>query len=344
MNMFEYKRLLTGIGLCTGILLLTIGCKNLTIQKYQAEIDSISLRIVPDKRVDICSIKAKTSNKGVVILTGETTSFNAKNEIIKTLSKQSIDLIDSIIILPDTLENKKYLGLATLSVINLRKQPDHRSELVSQSLLGTPLLVLKDKDSWLLVQTPDHYIAWTEKNSVGMKTQTDMLRWRKAKRIIYTSNSGWILNSPDHSKVVGDIVAGSILEATGESKGYINVLLPDGRKGCVDKNAIMDFDQFRNQGQADADKLIIRAFSLLGVPYLWGGSSSKGVDCSGFVQYIYFLNGIILTRDASLQALHGNPVSILQNFDKLKKGDLLFFGSKENWHQHVTHVAHLPWK
>ena len=72
---------------------------------------------------------------------------------------------------------------------------------------------------------------------------------------------------------------------------------------------------------------------------MWGGSSVKGVDCSGFVQSVFFRNGLILARDASLQALHGSPVDITAGFGNLRRGDLLFFGSKENGIAHVTHVA-----
>ena len=85
--------------------------------------------------------------------------------------------------------------------------------------------------------------------------------------------------------------------------------------------------------------IVRSASTFIGLPYLWGGSSSKGFDCSGFSQTVYYLNGIILLRDASLQALHGINVDISQGYGQLKPGDLLFFGTKENSKLHVTHVA-----
>jgi gamma-D-glutamyl-L-lysine dipeptidyl-peptidase len=322
------------------LIICTLACCTTPAKKdIQSEIDSISVRFVPDKRLGICKITSSEGGKNTLILTGETTDIQAKREIIKTLDNKGISLIDSIIVLPDTINNEKYLGLVTLSVINLRKDPDHRAELVSQAILGTPVMVLKNKGSWLLIQTPDKYIAWTESSSVNRMRRTEMNLWKKSERVIYLENSGWIYSGLEQSSIVGDLVAGSILQKSGESQSYVNVILPDGRKGVVIKKDVMSFDTFRSQTINNADGVIKRAISLLGVPYLWGGSSTKGVDCSGFVQTVYFNNGLILLRDASLQALHGRPVDISGGFGLLREGDLLFFGSKVNTDLHVTHVA-----
>jgi len=325
--------------LFAGIMLTIIDCTNPVKEDFQSEIDSIAIRFVPDKRMGICKISSREGDDNTLILAGETTNILAKQEIIKTLNSHGISLVDSIIILPDTILNEKFMGLVTVSVINLRKNPDQRAELVSQAILGTPVLVLKNDNSWLLVQTPDNYIAWTEKSSVNLMSRAEMNRWKKADRIIYLDNSGWIYSGPDKSGVVGDIVAGCILEMTGESKGYVNLILPDGRRGVVDKKSVVSFNMFRNKALKDAGGVLKMASSLLGVPYLWGGSSTKGVDCSGFVQTVYFMNGLILCRDASLQALHGFPVNISLDFSLLREGDLLFFGSREKTALHVTHVA-----
>lgn len=335
-----YKHLAYNFVLFAGILTALVGCKTPFVKDRQSEIDSLAAKWVPDQRVGICKITAKTGKDGKLILRGETTNPEAKNGIIKALNNQSIKIIDSILILPDTIRNEKFMGLVSISVINLRKQPDHRSELVSQSILGTPVLILKNENSWLLIQTPDQYIAWTEESSVELMNRSEITAWKNADRVIFLENSGWIYkNQSTDSDVVGDLVAGSIMVKVGESKGYVNIVLPDGRKGYVNEKEVMEFDIFRNQRKPGGEKVLRVASSLLGVPYLWGGSSTKGVDCSGFVQTVYFMNGLILMRDASLQALHGDPVDISKGFSQLRKGDLLFFGSKEKLKSRVTHVA-----
>jgi len=326
--------------LITASIFIFSSCRNVKVLGYQKEIDSISAHYVPDQRLGICSVSIKTGKDGTLILRGETTEPNARDEIINTLNKHGILLIDSIILLPDTTVNVKYSGLVNLSVINLRKEPDHISELVSQSIMGTPVRILKNNNSWFLIQTPDKYIAWTESSSLTSMNNSEMNRWKNSERVIYIRNSGWIKkDASDDSGVIGDLVAGSIMEKTGESKSYIKVKLPDGRQGYVNSKDVTDFNTFRSQAQPDGEEIIKTALSMLGIPYLWGGSSTKGADCSGFVQTVYFLNGIILKRDASLQALHGIPVEISKDFKKLQEGDLLFFGTRRDSEQHITHVA-----
>jgi SH3-like domain-containing protein len=305
----------------------------------QIVIDSISSCFIPDKRLGIRDISVRTAVEGTLILSGETTNPDIKDAVIKTLSNRGNKLIDSIIILPDTLVNKKYTGLVTLSVINIRKLPDHRAEMVSQAVLGTPVRILKNQSGWLLVQTPDHYLGWTESSSVESMTMAAMTQWKWSDRVITIVNSGWIYSSPSESGVTGDFVAGCIFVREGESGVYTKVRLPDGREGYLSSRSVMDFNKWRTNVKCTGDNIIRTASTFTGLPYLWGGSSSKGFDCSGFSQTVYSLNGIILLRDASLQELHGMKVDISKGYGLLKPGDLLFFGTKENSELHVTHVA-----
>jgi gamma-D-glutamyl-L-lysine dipeptidyl-peptidase len=325
-------------GFLTAILLLS-GCQSSDNSKLQSEINLIASKYVPDNRTGIFNVRIISTRKSIT-LKGETTSEAAKAAIIKALVNQGITLSDSILILPDTLKNKKYSGLVTLSVVNLRKEPDHAAELVSQARLGTPVKILKDQHSWLLVQTPDNYISWVERSSIVRMDKQEMARWKKRDKVIYLENTGWLYDTINvNAGVTSDLVAGCILNKTGYLNGYVKVSLPDGRYGFVEKQKVMDFSTWENTIKCTEDNVCAVARTLMGIPYLWGGSSAKGVDCSGFVQSVYFMNGIILQRDASLQALYGTIVDIAGGYNDLRKGDLLFFGSRENRKDHVTHVA-----
>jgi gamma-D-glutamyl-L-lysine dipeptidyl-peptidase len=317
------------------------GCKSSLEKTVRAQvlIDSISEQFLPDHRMGISDIKVQIGGEGAFILTGETTNPLEKYVIIKTLSNQVNNLIDSIIILPDTINNKKYTGLATISVINIRKQPDDRAEMVSQALLGTPVRILKNEKSWLLIETPDHYIGWTESYSIEKMTVAEMTEWKHSKRVITLENSGWVYESPDESDLIGDIVAGCIFVKKAENQGYTEVRFPDGREGYIRSKSVMDFNNWRVNINCTEENIVRSASTFIGLPYLWGGSSSKAVDCSGFSKTIYYLNGLILFRDASQQALHGLNVDITSGYGQMKPGDLLFFGSMENSELHITHVA-----
>jgi SH3-like domain-containing protein len=340
MKISDFIRLILLFGLLSGISFTLSDCNHAVENNRQSEIDSIAARFVPDQRIGICSISASDTKEGSLVIRGETTNTEAKNEIIKALNNQGTKLIDSILILPDTLTNEKFMGLVSISVANLRKHPDHKSELVSQSLMGTPVCILKKENSWMLIQTPDRYIAWTESSSVVPVNLKERISWKKSERVIYIKNSGWIYKeASDKSDIVGDLVAGCIMEKSGKSGSYILIKLPDGRGGFVNLNDVQDFNIFRSQSRPETDNVVKTAASLLGISYLWGGTSSRGVDCSGFTKTVYFMNGLILMRDASQQALHGAPVDLAGGFSQLQRGDLLFFGSVQDSKPRVTHVA-----
>jgi gamma-D-glutamyl-L-lysine dipeptidyl-peptidase len=339
MRTFYYNRLYFCFFFLLLLFLSWSGCKGPENKNLQKEIDSIALVHVPDPRIGICNVTAKQSEGGVIILSGETTDPSVKTDIAKALDKDGIKFIDSILVLPDTIINKFYTGLVTLSVINLRKEPEQSAELVSQARLGTPVKILLDNNSWLMVQTPDKYIAWTESSSIKLLTKSEMKLWKKSERVIFLENTGWIYSSPAEKDVISDVVAGDILQRADESHGYVKVILPDGRTGYVSAKKVMDFKTWEKSADGNPANICNRAESMLGIPYLWGGTSAKAADCSGFTQTVYFMNGFILQRDASLQALHGQTVDLSGNFSHLMPGDLLFFGPVRNGKPRVTHVA-----
>jgi hypothetical protein len=203
--------------------------------------------------------------------------------------------------------------------------------------MGTPVRILKKTDEWYLIQTPDRYIAWTNQYAVQPMSNSEMDQWRKSDRLIYTETFGIAYEDIKKATVLCDLVAGAIVEKKIVEKDITEISLPDGRIGYVSSKNWLDLKQWRDTISLNSEKMIATGKRFLGFPYFWGGTSTKAVDCSGFVKTVCFLNGTILERDASQQEKHGQALDIMQGYNSLQKGDLLFFGRKEPFK--VTHVG-----
>jgi uncharacterized protein YgiM (DUF1202 family) len=304
------------------------------------DIDSIVHKFVPDNREGIADITFIKNSDGSCLFKGETDQPELKSAIRTFLAARNISFTDSLLILPDTSQIKYTKGLVSVSVCNMKRNPSHSSELVSQSVMGTPVRVLKKRGGWLLIQTPDRYLGWVTAGSIAVLSEKEMKLWRQSEKIIYLSVAGNILSAEAEPEVISDIVSGVILLKKGERGKNYTVELPDGREGLVSKAESYDFEKWKEMAEPDAEKLFRFASSLKGYPYLWGGTSTKASDCSGFVKTVYFTGGIILARDASLQFLYGNNVDINNSLSLLLPGDLLFFGYlNADSVKKITHVG-----
>ena len=316
---------------------LLLSCHPKSVDLLQSEIDGVAKRWVPDKRVGLCNFKLENGSGDKIVLKGETIYPDAKTEVLQLLKNKGISVTDSSVILPDSVSLKKIWGVVSLSIANLRSKPAHSSELVSQAIMGTPVRVLKMEDGWVLVQTPDRYIAWTNQAAVRLMSSSEMNEWRNGDRLIYTESNGSVYEDSKQTVVMSDLVAGAIVIKKSESKNITEVSLPDGRVGFVTNQNWRNFKQMKDTVSLIGDNLIIAGKRFLGFPYLWGGTSSKAMDCSGFVKTVYFLNGMVLERDASQQINHGKEIDISSGYTNLQKGDLLYFGSKQPYK--VTHTG-----
>ena len=323
------------------ILLLSlqfIGCSEGGVpKKILSDVDSIASRWVPQNSESLCDAELVFSSSGRIIVRGETNLAEAKEEISEYMKNSGHAFTDSLTLLPDTSIIKKPWGLITLSVSNIRSKPSHSAEMITQAILGTPVKILKKDGGWMFIQTPDSYLGWTNNSAVAEFSEAEMAEWRKADRVIFKRNYGDILSSK--GEVVSDLVFGAIIAKTGEAKANFNIELPDGREGYIKMSEASDFRTWAENTHPAADDLTAYARTLLGSPYLWGGTSSKGIDCSGYVKTIYFSNGVILTRDASSQYKYGKEIPVENNLDSLLPGDLLFFGRERDGRKIITHVG-----
>jgi gamma-D-glutamyl-L-lysine dipeptidyl-peptidase len=324
-------------------LLTIIACAPVQSDEPADEIDAviadIKAQYAPDKRVAVFNIES-AQQAGQLILRGETDLPQAKKALLEELVSISENIVDSVLLLPDMSVLSDSLGVVSISVANIRSEPGHSAELATQATMGMPLRLLKKQGEWHLVQTPDKYISWMQGSFQPMSAAA-FEAWKNADKLIYTHIYGFAYKDAVFGETLSDLVAGNIMELVKEMPSAYEVRFPDGRKAFVKKTEAAPFSQWLAKAEATENTLVNTAFKLLGVPYLWGGTSTKGIDCSGFTKTIYFMNGFMLPRDASQQVHAGTLIDENKNFENLQPGDLLFFGrhATDSTRERVTHVG-----
>jgi hypothetical protein len=304
-------------------------------------IEEIKSSFAPDKRVAIFNVTAE-DNLGMLTLSGETNMTGAKEKLFAGIKALGLELKDEIKILPAEELGENIYGIVNLSVANIRSKPDHAAELATQALMGTPVKIFKKKSGFFLIQTPDDYISWVDDDGIMPMSKNQLDEWLTADKIIYLNEYGFSYTQPDNSSPrVSDLTAGNILILLDEQNNFYKVKYPDGRIAFINKKECMKFSDWLKRDYPTGEDILSTANLLMGVPYLWGGTSAKGMDCSGFTKTVFLLNGIVLARDASQQAEQGELIDTQNGFDKLIAGDLLFFGAPatDSTKERITHVG-----
>ncbi len=238
----------------------------------------------------------------------------------------------------------RFFGWANFSTIQIRKEPRYSAELTTQSRMGTPVRILKREGGWLLIQNDDGYLGYATSGSVKTATRDEFNRWVDAKKLIWLDAFGSIYSAPSEiSAPISDLTAGNVtVWKNEETEGdFYRVETPDGRLGWIRKSGAMEWNAWlESNKELDSKRLIATARRFLGTPYVWGGTSAKGVDCCGLTSLVFYLNGFNILRDVSLLQGEGVEVDLTQGRSALKPGDLLIFGSKRNdgstYYRHVA--------
>ncbi|GAC1697929.1 MAG: hypothetical protein NVS9B6_07240 [Candidatus Limnocylindrales bacterium] len=199
--------------------------------------------------------------------------------------------------------------------IDLHAEPDAASELVDQALFGEALTILGERDGWSYVQGEDGYFGWAAAAGLGLPVPAE------AGRVVVV-HGAVVRSVPDPAAPAVDTLAPGTTVGGPADGAWLRCA-----GGWLSAADTLPLEVLPARPPAVAD-LLATAATFVGVPYLWGGLTTRGIDCSGLVQQVYRLNGVALPRDADQQALCGRDVPVP------RPGDLLFFGESA-----VTHTG-----
>ena len=207
-------------------------------------------------------------------------------------------------------------GICNLAMIPLRFEPNDRSEIVSQLLFGEHFEILEQLKQWTYIKMQyDGYEGWIDFKQIQLISQQSYLQLSTQENILSADLIEYITTA---ANVLIPIPLGCSLS-------FINN--PD------INTSNFKFEGTRVSGIKEKSKLIHTAFMYLNAPYLWGGKTPFGIDCSGFTQMVYKLNGYKLLRDASQQSTQGEALSFIEESEA---GDLAFFDNDEG---NIIHVG-----
>lgn len=216
-------------------------------------------------------------------------------------------------------------GFCNTSLAALRAEPSDRSEMVSQLFFGEMFTILEESVKWTFIRNEiDNYNGWIDNKQI-LPLSEHAYTSARIRSVAFPKN---LVTSLRHT---GTNVETNVLFGTP---------LP------INKRNMMEIDKsmweiqgeiFNRPNKADSKLVIETAKVFLNAPYLWGGKSPFGLDCSGLTQTVFNMNGITLPRDAYLQAHEGETVNL---FDEALPGDLLFFDNQE---ARIIHVGILSY-
>lgn len=211
-------------------------------------------------------------------------------------------------------------GICTLSVVPLRKEPSGAGEMVTQLLFGEHYSVLEAGEEWLRIKTAfDAYEGWLNAKQHTRLSEHFFGQLQK-QDTVFSAEFIQVIHNKDTEAHFPITIGATLPLFRNNSFGF------DGFHFGFD-GATSSLKEKRS-----AQELLSTAFLFLNAPYLWGGKSPFGIDCSGFTQLVYKLNGYKLPRDAYQQVELGSPLSFVE---EAEAGDLAFFDNEEGRIVHV---------
>lgn len=290
------------------------------INEIEDALTDISQR---DGRLHYCQLEVSKREKNVRILSGavldEATLAAVQEELAERFPEMRFE-VGEVQLLRQT--PPRLLAIAT-NLVSLRREPSWEAEQVSQLLYGSQVELLLEQDAWAYIRQTEGYLGWLYRAYLSETPPPT------ATHLLYAPIAE-LWSGPDaDAERIGRLFMGTRVAVTAVHAHWAQI----NGEGWLPHPFLRALDELPGEENGRRQTIVERACALIGVPYLWGGSSPLGIDCSGFSQLAHRLAGLEIPRDADMQFDAGRPIE-----EPFKPGDLFFFGSERS-HRSISHVA-----
>jgi gamma-D-glutamyl-L-lysine dipeptidyl-peptidase len=292
-------------------------------------IEAASLRHAPDFRSAVFDVRAELED-GHVVLRGEATDAHAVAQLVSALASNGVTAVDRVTRLPELSVDGASSALVRSALAPTYSHPRLPGTQISQVVLGMRVELLSREADWLRIRGEDGYIGWAHCGYLQPGPDDWAFGWERGTTGEPVVSLGADLVDEDGRVVLRLPWGARLLRHTGAYQ------VPDGRRGDIAHGEVVDVDRLADRFPPRGESVARTARRWLGAPYVWGGVTLHGVDCSGFTQAVMWMHGVALPRDSDLQAAVSTGSEVDPATRDFRPGDLLFFAEAG---QRVSHVA-----